>query len=217
MSFSPTPKQALILWFLIGCGRGGAWLGDIKPKLEAAERRELERARLIASEKRKKQITNKRGRVTKSDAIWIELTDAGWAWANDHLDAALPAKTQSAAPILQGWLTHLKTYMRRYGVALAQIIASEPKPSGDNLEERIRQAYLQLTHGALHARVHLHQLRKLLSDVPRSKLDETLLAMQRNEELVLFSLDNQREITAEDRQAALYIAGEPRHVLRLGG
>jgi hypothetical protein len=218
MNFSPTPTQTLILWFLIGCGRGSAWLSDIRPRLEAGDRKRLEQARLIVSEKRRKASTDKGGKIRHTNAIWIELTDAGWAWANDHLDAVLPGKTQSAGPILHAWLSHLQGFIRRRGIALAELIGSEPpEPPIADLEERIRRACLQLTGGARHVRVHLHQLRRVLSDVPRAELDAALLAMQRDAKLVLFNLDNQREITAEDRQAALYIAGEPRYVLRLGG
>ena len=85
------------------------------------------------------------------------------------------------------------------------------------LETQVRQAYLHATGGAWNERVRLSIVRHLLPGVPRQLLDAVLLKMQQASALVLFRLDNQREITDEDREAALLIAGEPRHVLRMGG
>jgi hypothetical protein len=48
-------------------------------------------------------------------------------------------------------------------------------------------------------------------------LDAALLKMQQASKLVLFRLDNQREITDADREAALFVGDEPRHVLHMGG
>jgi hypothetical protein len=209
MSPSPTPKQVLILWYLIGKG-GAAWRGEMRPEPSGKDRKALEKAKLITSEKR--------GR-----AIWIEVTDTGWAWANDHLGATLPARTQSAGLILQAWLTHLQSFLRRQGLALADVIAVPPKQSptpGEApiaLEDRIRKIYLDATGGVWNQRVRLSELRRHLGDVPKESLDAALLKMQQASRLVLFRLDNQREITDADREAALLVGGEPRHVVHMGG
>ena len=153
-------------------------------------------------------------------ALWLEVTDAGWAWANDNLNAKLPAKTQSAGPILQAWLTHLHSFLRRNGIALAEIVAPAHEELGSKsapLQERISRAYLTAAGGAWNARVRLSELRGLLADVSRDALDRELLNMQQSSKLVLYRLDNQREITDDDREAAIPIGGEPRHVLRMGG
>ena len=42
-----------------------------------------------------------------------------------------------------------------------------------------------------------------------------LLEMQVAGRLVLYKLDNPTEITREDEQAALFIAGQPRHLVYL--
>jgi hypothetical protein len=39
--------------------------------------------------------------------------------------------------------------------------------------------------------------------------------MQRSGRIVLYKLDNPAEISAEDEAAALFIAGEPRHIVYL--
>ena len=213
MSPSLTPTQTLILWCIIGKG-GGAWRSEVKPEPSAADRKALEKARAITSEKR--------GR-----SLWLEVTETGWAWANDHLNAPLPSKTQSAGPILQSWLAYLHAFMQRRGIALAEIMAgsneAQAKPDGltreasNSRETQVRHAYLDATGGAWNERVRLSELRRRLAGVPRQLLDAVLLKMQQASALVLFRLDNQREITDEDREAALLIAGEPRHVLRMGG
>jgi hypothetical protein len=215
MTVELKPNQTLILWALLAQG-GGAWLKDIKPKpASAATWQALRTARLVASGQR-------RDDRTRRNATWLEVTDSGWAWANDHLDAEL--SKAGAAPVLQGWLTLLHRYMEQQGVALAEIVApphSAPSQAeaeaSASLEDRITRAYLDASGGAWDVRVHLHDLRRLLSDLPRARLDEMLLDMQRRSRLVLFGLDNRREITAEDRLAAIHVAGEPRHVLRMGG
>ena len=60
-------------------------------------------------------------------------------------------------------------------------------------------------------------LRGQLDSVTRDALDAALQKMQRASKLVLFRLDNQREITDADREAALFVGGEPRHLLHMGG
>jgi hypothetical protein len=238
MSYSLTPQQTLFLWYLIG--KGGSWLGDIKPELSARDRAKLETSGLITIEKRNRDaksshspaskrskrsqaVTSARKRRVK--ASWVDATDAGWSWANDHLSSPLPAKTQSAGPILHAWLTHLGSFLRQRGLALADVIAvkgeqsSKVTDSGSSvvLEDRIRRAYLDASGGTWNQRVHLSELRRRLEGVARDVLDSALLKMQQASKLVLFRLDNQREITDADRQAALIIGGEPRHVMRMGG
>jgi hypothetical protein len=148
MSVSLTPKQTLILWFLISEG-GGALRGEVRPEPSTVDRNALEKGKLVASEKR--------GR-----ALWLEVTDAGWAWANDNLNAKLPAKTQSAGPILQAWLTLLHSFLRRNGITLAEIVAPASEELGSKpapLQERLSRAYLTAAGGAWNARVRLSELR----------------------------------------------------------
>ena len=233
MSASLTPTQTLILWYLLGRG-GSAWLMDIRPEPRTAKVwRDLERAGLVMSEKRHREARPTKGphksrgsargvkNPRQTNSLWIEVTDAGWAWANSNLSSPVPAKTLSAGPILQAWLTRLHAFMERRGITLAEIVGAVSDSNNVDretqtaLETRIRQAYLQVTGGAWNQRVRLSDLRGLLGGVERSALDAALLKMQQAARLVLFRLDNQREITDEDRQAALLLGGEPRHVLRM--
>ena len=60
-------------------------------------------------------------------------------------------------------------------------------------------------------------MRSVLPQFGREALDQAMLEMQRDEDLVLYTLDNVREITDADREAALDTGmGEPRYILYLG-
>ena len=236
MSASLTPQQTMLLWTLLAEG-GEAWQQDIKPPVDAKVRAALQQARLVETGMQK-NARNKR-------ALVISVTDAGWAFANEHLSAPLPDKVQGAAPVLQKWLTRLHGFMRQRGVTLADIFAppasdapglaaSGPVASGPaasspaassqpgyreatspTLQARIRSAYLRASGGALSQRVHLYALRGMLNDVDRKTLDDTLVEMMRHNELMLYGLDYRADITADDQLAAVTVGGDSKHVLTM--
>ena len=121
MSASLTPQQTMLLWTLLAEG-GEAWQQDIKPPVDAKVRAALQQARLVETRKQKN--------ARNKPALLISVTDAGWAFANEHLGAPLPDKVQGAAPVLQKWLTRLHGFMRQRGVTLADIFAPVPRPAG---------------------------------------------------------------------------------------
>jgi hypothetical protein len=55
-----------------------------------------------------------------------------------------------------------------------------------------------------------------LEDVPRDTLDAELDRMIEQPDVQLMAELNQRSLTTADRQAAVDIGGEPRHLLRIG-
>lgn len=200
-------KQALILWFLIAKG-GSAWRKDIRPEPSGADRQALESRKLITCERH------------SQNRLRFEVTDDGWAWANDNLDAALPTKTLSAGPILQDWLTLLKTFLSSRSIPLAEFVVSPKKGAVEggaeqdrDLKKRIRTTYLELTSGVTKKRVRLADLRSRIEDVLRATLDQELLGLQRSGHVVLYPLDNPREIKPADEEAAIHLAGAARHIL----
>lgn len=213
MAAKPTPQQTLLLWKLIA--EGGQFQPDIKPAVGPKDRAALLRDKLIDVDKRRK---GGKGRAI----IYLDATDTGWAWAADHLDAPLPAQTQSAGPILQAWLTKLKAYLDRTGTPLAAILSGraqlEPLATGapEEIEAQIQSAYLAATGGRWSERARLSAMRPLLNGIPRDTLDAKLRAMQRAKLLVLYRLDNPREIEPADRDAAISIGGEPVHIVLMG-
>jgi len=204
MTINPSSWQALLLWSLIAEG-GWGLQKDRAFQVTKAIREGLIKAGLLEM--------SLQGRT-----ILLEVTDKGWAWAARHPDVELP-KTQSAAPIFRSFLMRLMPFLQERGIALAELFPIEggmAPPARGETEQHIHQAYLQLTHGNTKQRVRLHQLRAALPDLDRATLDLTLLEMQRQGLLVLMTLDNSREITAADREAALDIGGNPRHILYFG-
>ena len=204
------------MWALLTRDNASAFQKELKPEPERTNREALEEQGLISWWK-------------VGQKIWIEVTDKGWAWAGENLSAPLPPKSTAGAEILQAWLSKLQVFLDKRGLVLADVLAprtSGPvseaaspdkkqaiKGDGSPLRERIRSAYLETTGGRFNTRALLKDIRARLVDVDRTKLDEALQIMQRQDDAVLYPLDNRAEITEADRAAAISFAGEPRHIL----
>jgi hypothetical protein len=207
-------KQALALWALLG--NGGSGVGSsLKPEIEKAERDALVNAGLVTVKE-------------KSRPIWLDVTDRGWHWAEEHLADSLPDKTFGGAFVLRAWLTRLQAFMKTHDIGLADILVQHSAtdhnvPSANaeaysaddyaSIRDQIRRVYLDITGGTFNTRALLRDIRAKLPKVGRAQLDEALKRMQRDEDASLMQLDNRVEITNADRDAALYIGREPRHIL----
>ena len=200
-----TEMRTLMLWALLAKPGGAGLQKDIRPEVKKPDRDALVREGLIRSD-------------PKSRPIMLEVTDKGWAWAGDHLDAELPKRSVHGAAILQAWLKQLRTFMAANGFVLADVLGTPvtSKPAHDDysaLRQRIRQSYLEATGGRLNQRVFLHVLRDGLGDVDRSALDDALRKMHLEEGSHLSGSDNPPEITDAIRDASLDFKGERMFVL----
>lgn len=224
---STPQKRTLILWALLSRENGCAFQSELRPEPDKADRAALEADGLIRWEKKRGQ------------RIWIEATDRGWDWAQRNLGSPLPANSPAAGEILRTWLTRLQAFLEARNYALADVLGQQKLPEPDNAEagtekgaapslndapppatsneaslrKKIRQAYLAISQGRLNTRVLLRDLRTKLRDVGRRELDAALVEMQRDQEALLYQLDNRIEITDADRAAAIYFGDEPRHIL----
>jgi hypothetical protein len=194
-----------MLWALLAKPGGAGLQKDIRPEVKKPDRDALVREGLIRSD-------------PKSRPIMLEVTDKGWAWAGDHLDAELPKRSVHGAAILQAWLKQLRTFMAVNGFVLADVLGTPAtsKPAHDDysaLRGRIRQSYLEATGGLLNQRVFLNVLRDGLRDVDRSALDDALRKMHLKEGSHLSGSDNPPEITDAIRDASLDFKGERMFVL----
>jgi hypothetical protein len=204
----PTPLQALILWALIVRG-GTAKQNELKPELKKPDREKLKGAGLLRPGKEGRTVT-------------VELTDAGWRWASDNTAAPLPARA-NGMPVLSALLARLGAFMAANDVALADFIrpvSQQPAPPPQtppppDLTGRIRAAYLAESGGAVNRRVRLATVRARLADVPRPDLDAALLALAEQGGAGLMPLDDPTEIGAADRDAAILIGIQARHILWL--
>jgi hypothetical protein len=200
-----TEMRTLMLWALLAKPGGAGLQKDIRPEVKKPDRDALVREGLISSD-------------PKSRPIMLEVTDKGWAWAGDHLDAELPKRSVHGAAILQAWLKQLRTFMAVNGFVLADVLGTPvtSKPAHDDysaLRARIRQSYLEATAGRLNQRVFLHVLRDGLRDVDRSALDDALRKMHLEDGSHLSGSDNPPEITDAIRDASLDFKGERMFVL----
>jgi hypothetical protein len=203
-----TEMQTLVLWALLAKPGGASFQKDVKPEVKKPDREALARAGVITQEKR--------GRP----GYWLEVTDKGWAWAADHLDAELPKRSPAGSAILRAWLTQLKAFMQARSFTLADILAPPPSAAVPHtpldyaaVRNRIRKAHLELTGDRFNARALLKDIRAKLSDIDRATLDDVLTRMHLEEGTTLSGLDNPQDITQAIRDAGLVFKGEPMYVL----
>ena len=85
----------------------------------------------------------------------------------------------------------------------------------DDLAARIKAAYTAVTGGRSNVRVRLSVLHDYLEDIPLDLLKTKLIDLQREGrfKMVLWSLDDPRDIGPEDERAAVEIAGIRRHIV----
>jgi hypothetical protein len=118
-------------------------------------------------------------------------------------------------------------YMTAARVSLADVVSLDLKerPSGrhkrrevaegdGDLTLRIEAAYRRLATRPGEF-VKLSVLRERLSGIPRSALDATLGAMYAALRVNLIPQSNQQALTAADREAALRIGGEHKHLISI--
>lgn len=213
MSLSPNPLQTLFLWRLLA-SEGGEFWKNTKPQVSTAERKELEAAGLIAIDKRKES-----DRKGARPIMYVSLSEQGWNWAVEHLNAEISKKSNASGPILQDILAKLKIHLERTGSSLADFVCppeGEVTSEPEDIPSRIRRSYCSASGGRWNVRVRLAELRRALPEVPRAELDESLLAMERQGSVVLYPLDDPQEIEPEDEAAGLPNSlGIRRHIVYL--
>lgn len=209
----------LLMWNLLFTG-DEPMVSKAKPGVTSAKLKPLLNAGLI--------VLEKRGRGNH-----IVLTDRAWQWAEENLDAEF-STSPNASIALRGLLPKLKHYLKTTGTPLAEVLAAiepeapatpadtpaaapaEPQPR-PTIEDAIRDAYLALSGGRWDTRVRLAQLRERLAAYPRANLDNALLRMQTAGRLVLYRLDDPQDTFDADRDAALYLGSDPRHLVYMKG
>jgi hypothetical protein len=170
--------------------------------LDGAERRKLNDLKLVAS--------RKQGR-----AFVHELTDDGWAWCSKELSRSAPPRAGSAGGALYSVLAGLNRYLERNDLKLSDIFGStSEQPPINDAESRIRSAYkiLARENGEW---VRLSRLRPLLGDLSRAEVDTALQRMNRDPHVNLVPDSNQKTLTNEERESAVRIGGENKHLLSL--
>lgn len=221
MSDGFAPVLVSLVWNLLFTGEE-PMLSKAKPGMNTKKLSPLVEAGLV--------VLQRRGRSNH-----IVLTDRAWQWAEENLSAEFSARANNT-PALQGLLYRLKNYLQQSGTPLAELLTAEapakapapefatppptepaPMPAPVPIDDAIRSAYLALSGRQWETRVRLADLRQRLGAYPRTDLDHALLRLQAAGRLVLFRLDDPQDTYEADRDAALLLGGDPRHLIYMKG
>jgi hypothetical protein len=172
------------------------------PKLDKPGRDKLNKLGLIESDRSGGRFVH-------------ELTDRGWRLCHDILAAGPPPRSIGPAKTLYTVLGAIDRYLSRADLSLADVFGSaghEPAPA--TVEDRIRRTYASLTPRP-GGWVSLTRLRTELTDTPRAEVDAALHALFRAPGVSLIPEENQKVLTARDRDAAVVIGDENKHLIAI--
>ncbi|MEW9530202.1 hypothetical protein [Microbispora sp. NPDC049125] len=163
------------------------------------------------------------------------LTDSGWAHVAELFHDGLPIpKSGSPGAALRALVIGLQRHLHRSDGRLAEIFAQDedvihPIPpdeitpsvpevvssSAPDVEGLIRTAYEKLA-AEPGAWVSLTRLRPLLGDAPRTEVDDTLRRMIGMPGVHIVPESNQKMLTDDDRNAAVTIGDQAKHLILIG-
>lgn len=166
------------------------------PKLEKAGRDKLNTLGLIESDRSTGRFVH-------------ELTDRGWRLCRDIMTAGAPPRSTGPAKTMYTVLAALNRHLSSADLSLAEVFGT-PAPTVD---DRIRTAYTELAvrPGAW---LGLTALRDAL-DLPREDLDTALHALYREGSISLIPEENQKVLTAADREAAIQVGNQAKHLMSI--
>ena len=152
----------------------------------------------------------------------LELTDRGWATCAAIIGADMPDRPSGQGKALYTVLRALRRHFDRDDLAPGDVffplddnaLAGEPDVLGDQVEAKVRAAYVGLAARA-GGWVDLVRLREELSDVSRHDLDAALTRMYRIPGVSLVPEENQKTLTAEDHAAAVSIGDQAKHLIAI--
>lgn len=176
-------------------------LAALGPALDKPGRDKLNRLGLIDSERVGNRYVH-------------ELTDRGWRMCRELLDAPPPARATGPAKALQTVLAGLGRYLETAHLSLADVFGLGDMPAtAPSVEDRIRAVYTELAPRP-GGWVPLRRLRAEL-DVPRDAVDAALAALHRTPGVSVIPEENQKQLTDEDRAAAVLIGDRPKHLIAI--
>jgi hypothetical protein len=174
--------------------------------LDGAERRQLNDRKLVES-------------VKLGRAFAHELTDKGWRWCNEELAAAPGERASSLERAHHLVFGVFARYLDAAGLTLADIVDGNGAvggngTGGNDAAARIEGGYRSLAAGVGEF-VRLRELRLRLPDIPRADLDSVLVALFTAQRINLIPQENQQALTDADRESALRVGGENKHLISI--
>ena len=176
-------------------------LANLGPKLDKPGRDKLNRLGLIESHRSGGRFVH-------------ELTDRGWRLCRDIFsDDAPPRSTGRRKPSTPCWAPGSLPAPRELG--LADVFgpdADDPTPA--TIEDRVRHAYVSLTPRP-GGWVSLTRLRTELADTSRAEVDAALHTLYRTPGVSLIPEENQKGARRRDRDAAIVIGDQDKHLIAI--
>ena len=149
-----------------------------------------------------------------------ELTEKGWRHCREDFAADVPRRAQRSYRLLYGVLRCIDAHMARSGLEMADVFAPDGAPERPRDGAAVDvDGLVQSTYESLASRpgawVSLTRLRGALPDVSRHEMDEALRRLQLQTQTYLIPEANQKILSAADREAAIHIGGEDKHLLSI--
>jgi hypothetical protein len=175
---------------------------NLGPKLDKPGRDKLNDLGLIES-------TRESGRFVH------ELTDKGWRLCREIVSAGPPPRSTGPAKTLYTVLRALDRYLSTADLSLADVFGHSDGMQGTaSIEDRIRLIYADLAPRP-GGWVSLTRLRAELSDADRGEVDSALQTLYRAPGVSLIPEENQKVLTAGDRDAAVLIGDQSKHLIAI--
>ncbi|OBG86398.1 hypothetical protein A5699_21630 [Mycobacterium sp. E802] len=184
-------------------------LERLGPKLDKPRRDRLNRLGLIES--------------TGTRPLVHELTDAGWALCRALFGADAPPRSTGQGKALYTLLGALHRYFEQSELVPADVFLpaepespepESPEPVAADPEVRLRTAYTGLA-----ARpggwVSLLRLRQAVPELPRPTVDAALISLYQQPGVSLIPEENQKVLTPADRDAAVEIGNQDKHLIAI--
>ena len=208
-----TVRQRAVLFALLGEARQVAnpeLEQLIGVRLDGADRRQLNARKYVES--------TKVGR-----AYLHELSDAGWRWCAQELAAAPGERAGSLERAHYKVFGLFARHLDAAGLTLADIAAPAPDaPASQAANAGDLTAFIETGYRSLAATagefVSLRELRLRLTELtdrPRPDVDAALAAMFTAQRINLIPQSHQQALSDADREAALRIGGEYKHLISI--
>lgn len=139
-----------------------------------------------------------------------DLTDEGWVRCRYELKAQRPTRPGYYGYAFFAVLNSLDRFFDREKRQLADVF--QPETGDVDLESQIRRAYRKLAPRPGEP-VRLAELRPLLNGAPKADVDGVLTTLGRKQVVTLTPNPNGKDVTAEDRAAAVRIGGDENHMI----
>ncbi len=197
---------------------------------------ELDKKYKLGLSKQERERLNKDGLVLSQEgkrrSFSHELTDKGWAWVSSELSGSVPARAGSAGGALYALMNGLATALKTQDRTLAELFAGlprkeqptqvrkeEPKEVREeqtkaSLAEQITRAYRRLAKQPRDW-VYLRDLRPLIDGAAKAEVDSALHKMYHDKRINLTLVENQKTLTAADRQASIRLGVSDMHLISM--